>query len=183
MPATAARRVSWRTVGLAPVVFTVLALAPRDAPPLHFDLQPLEDFWLRRKCHHTMSSTLVWPPSTKRSPSSKKRGLDARWARHEQNHRLLVDALTPLGLSLLPPAGEAAVDAQRGPRSRQHRPTAVRRYLLETSNMEIGAGLGPLASKIFRVRSDGGEFGAAPRSPSTDRRSSPRLLQGRRGHA
>ncbi|MFN7983095.1 MAG: alanine--glyoxylate aminotransferase family protein [Vicinamibacterales bacterium] len=169
--------------GLAPVVFGPRALARRvKCRSFYFDLQLLEDYWLRRKYHHTMSSTLVYALDEALAIVEEE-GLDARWARHEQNHRLLVDALTPLGLSLLPPAGERlwTLNAVRVPDGIDE--AAVRRYLLDSFNMEIGAGLGPLAGKIFRV----GLMGAS---------SAPRLVllltaalesafaaQGRRVHA
>ncbi len=50
----------------------------------------LEDYWLRRKYHHTMSSTLVYALYEALSIVEEE-GLDARWARHERNHRALVD--------------------------------------------------------------------------------------------
>ncbi len=46
--------------GLAPVVFGPRALEKRvKCRSFYFDLSLLEDYWLRRKYHHTMSSTLV----------------------------------------------------------------------------------------------------------------------------
>jgi len=169
--------------GLAPVVFGPRALARRvKCRSFYFDLQLLEDYWLRRKYHHTMSSTLIYALDEALAIIEEE-GLEARWARHEHNHRLLVDALGPLGLSLLPPAGERlwTLNAVRVPDGIDE--AAVRRYLLDTFNMEIGAGLGPLAGKIFRI----GLMGAS---------SAPRLVllltaalesafaaQGRRLHA
>src|SRR5438034_1383629 len=47
--------------GLAPVVFGPRALERRvPCRSFYFDLSLLEDYWLRRKYHHTMSSTLVY---------------------------------------------------------------------------------------------------------------------------
>jgi alanine-glyoxylate transaminase/serine-glyoxylate transaminase/serine-pyruvate transaminase len=128
----------------------------------YFDLSLLEDYWLRRKYHHTMSSTLVYALYEALSIVEEE-GLDARWGRHERNHRALVTSLTPLGLSLLPREGERlwTLNAVRVPAGIDE--GAVRAHLLELFNIEIGAGLGPLAGKIWRV----GLMGAS---------SSPRLV-------
>jgi alanine-glyoxylate transaminase / serine-glyoxylate transaminase / serine-pyruvate transaminase len=149
--------------GLAPVVFGPRALAQRvKCRSFYFDLSLLEDYWLRRKYHHTMSSTLVCALYEALSIIEEE-GLDARWARHERNHLALLDALAVLGLSVLPREGERlwTLNAVRVPDGIDE--PAVRGHLLEIFNIEIGAGLGPLAGKIWRV----GLMGAS---------SSPRLI-------
>jgi alanine-glyoxylate transaminase/serine-glyoxylate transaminase/serine-pyruvate transaminase len=137
--------------GLAPVVFGPRALAGRvKCRSFYFDLSLLEDYWLRRKYHHTMSSTLVYALYEALSIIEEE-GLDARWERHERNHRALLDALAGRGLSVLPREGERlwTLNAVRVPDGIDE--AAVRAHLLETFNIEIGAGLGPLAGKIWRV--------------------------------
>jgi alanine-glyoxylate transaminase/serine-glyoxylate transaminase/serine-pyruvate transaminase len=149
--------------GLAPIVFGPRALAQRvKCRSFYFDLSLLEDYWLRRKYHHTMSSTLVYALYEALSIVEEE-GLDARWARHERNHRSLLDSLAGLGLSVLPREGERlwTLNAVRVPDGVDE--AAVRMHLLEAFNIEIGAGLGPLAGKIWRV----GLMGAS---------SSPRLI-------
>jgi alanine-glyoxylate transaminase/serine-glyoxylate transaminase/serine-pyruvate transaminase len=149
--------------GLAPVVFGPHALEKRvKCRSFYFDLALLEDYWLRRKYHHTMSSTLVYA-LYEALASVEEEGLEARWARHERNHRTLVDALATLGLTLLPREGERlwTLNAVRVPGGIDD--AAVRTHLLDEFNIEIGAGLGPLAGRIWRV----GLMGAS---------SSPRLV-------
>ena len=149
--------------GLAPVVFGPRALAQRvKCRSFYFDLSLLEDYWIRRKYHHTMSSTLVYALYEALSIVEEE-GLDARWARHERNHRALVAALAPLGLSMLPADADRlwTLNAVRVPDGVDD--AAVRLHLLEEFNIEIGAGLGPLAGRIWRV----GLMGAS---------SSPRLI-------
>jgi alanine-glyoxylate transaminase/serine-glyoxylate transaminase/serine-pyruvate transaminase len=129
-----------------------------------------------------MSSTLVYALYEALSIVEEE-GLDARWARHERNHRALVAALAPLDLSMLPPEADRlwTLNAVRVPAGVDE--AAVRLHLLDEFNIEIGAGLGPLAGKIWRV----GLMGAS---------SSPRLIvllrgalesalakQGRHAHA
>lgn len=137
--------------GLSPVVFTPRALQRRvPCRSFYFDLSLLEDYWLHRKYHHTMSSALVYALDEALAIVEEE-GLDARWARHERHHHALLETLAPLGLSVLPPAGERlwtlnAVTVPAGVNE-----AAVRRELLEAYNIEIGAGLGPLAGRIWRI--------------------------------
>jgi alanine-glyoxylate transaminase/serine-glyoxylate transaminase/serine-pyruvate transaminase len=149
--------------GLAPVVFTPRALERRvRCRSFYFDLQLLEDYWIRRKYHHTMSSTLVYALDEALAIVEEE-GLEARWNRHERNHRMLLESIQPLGLTVLPPPGERlwTLNAVRVPDGVDE--AAVRTQLLRDFNIEIGAGLGPLAGRIWRI----GLMGAS---------SSPRLV-------
>src|SRR5262249_25089613 len=149
--------------GLAPVVFGPRALEKRvKCRSFYFDLALLQDYWLRRKYHHTMSSTLTYA-LYEALAIIEEEGLDARWARHERNHKSLLEALGSLGLTVLPREGERlwTLNAVRVPDGVDE--AAVRKQLLDDFNIEIGAGLGPLAGKIWRV----GLMGAS---------SSPRLV-------
>lgn len=137
--------------GMAPIVFSPNALARHvKCRSFYFDLQLLEDFWVRRKYHHTMSSVLIYALAEALA-AVEEEGLDARWARHEQNHKLLIRSLDALGLSLLPPAGERlwTVNAINVPDGIDD--AAARKHLLDEFNIEIGAGLGALAGKLWRV--------------------------------
>jgi alanine-glyoxylate transaminase/serine-glyoxylate transaminase/serine-pyruvate transaminase len=62
-----------------------------------------------------------------------------------------VAALDRMGLTLLPREGERlwTLNAVAVPPGVDD--AAVRKVLLQTFNIEIGAGLGPLAGKVFRV--------------------------------
>ena len=149
--------------GLAPVVFGPRALARRvKCRSFYLDLTLLEDYWLRRKYHHTMSSTLVYA-LYEALAIVEEEGLEARWTRHERNHESLLEALKGLGLGVLPPEPERlwTLNAVRVPDGVDE--AAVRKHLLDQFNIEIGAGLGPLAGRIWRV----GLMGAS---------SSPRLI-------
>jgi alanine-glyoxylate transaminase / serine-glyoxylate transaminase / serine-pyruvate transaminase len=149
--------------GLAPVVFGPRALERRvPCRSFYFDLGLLEDYWLRRKYHHTMSSTLVYA-LYEALAIVEEEGLEARWARHKRNHETLIAGLAEMNLSVLPREGERlwTLNAVRVPEGVDE--AVVRKHLLDEFNIEIGAGLGPLAGKIWRV----GLMGAS---------SSPRLI-------
>lgn len=137
--------------GLAPITFSSRALE-RRAPSRSFylDITLLEDFWLRRKYHHTISAPLVYALHEALEVVEEE-GLDARWARHQRHHQALAAGLEALGVSLLPPPAERlwTLNAVRVPDGIDE--ATVRRRLLDEFGMEIGAGLGPLAGKIWRV--------------------------------
>jgi len=147
--------------GLSPVVFSPRALERRvRCRSFYFDLKWLEDYWIGRKYHHTMSSALVCA-LTEALAIVEEEGLEARWQRHERHHLLFLDRLKHLGLSVLPPESERlwTVNAVRVPDGIDE--AAVRRCLLGEFNIEIGVGLGPLSGKIWRVGLMG--TGSAPR--------------------
>jgi alanine-glyoxylate transaminase/serine-glyoxylate transaminase/serine-pyruvate transaminase len=137
--------------GVAPIVFAPTALA-RKVPcrSFAFDLSLLEDYWVRRKYHHTMCASLIYA-LREALMVVEEEGLPQRWARHERHHGMLAAGLESMRLSLLPPPRERlwTLNAIRVPEDVDE--AAVRRRLLERFNIEIGAGLGPLAGKIWRV--------------------------------
>jgi alanine-glyoxylate transaminase/serine-glyoxylate transaminase/serine-pyruvate transaminase len=137
--------------GLAPVAFAPSALERRGkCRSFYLDLGLLEDYWVRRKYHHTISASLVYALHEALTAIAEE-GLEARWARHERHHRVLLAGLAAMGLGLLPPEGERlwTLNAVRVPERVDE--AQVRKDLLTRFNMEVGAGLGPLAGKIWRV--------------------------------
>jgi len=116
----------------------------------YLDLRLLEDYWVGRKYHHTMSTSLVYALREALLMIDEE-GLAERVARHERNHRALAAGIEAMGLALLPPEGERlwTLNAVCVPAGVDE--AAVRRTLLTIYNIEVGAGLGPLAGKIWRV--------------------------------
>ncbi len=137
--------------GLSPVAFGPRALERRvDCRNYSLDLTLLEDFWVRRKYHHTISSPLVYALATALAEIEDE-GVGSRWARHESVHHQFVTGLAGLGVTLLPPQSERLwnLNAVVVPENVQE--GKVRAALLRTHNIEIGAGLGPLAGRVWRV--------------------------------
>jgi alanine-glyoxylate transaminase / serine-glyoxylate transaminase / serine-pyruvate transaminase len=143
--------------GLAPVVFGADVISSLKAGAtyssrrsFYFDLQLLQDYWIDRKYHHTISAPLVYALHEALA-AVEEEGLEARWERHRTNHLALVEALSALGLELLPPAAERlwSLNAVKVPAGVDE--AGIRKALLQDFDIEIGAGLGPLAGKIWRV--------------------------------
>jgi alanine-glyoxylate transaminase/serine-glyoxylate transaminase/serine-pyruvate transaminase len=149
--------------GLAPITFRLadapssptagsrgLRLQAQGSRSFYFDLNLLCDYWVNRKYHHTISAPLIYA-LREALVAVEEEGLDARWRRHENNHRALVESLATLDLELLPPPVERlwSLNAVKVPAGVDE--AGVRKRLLDEFNIEIGAGLGPLAGKIWRV--------------------------------
>ena len=81
----------------------------------------------------------------------REEGLETAWARHTRNHRALQAGLEALGLDYVVPEGERIpqLNAVRVPEGMDD--ARVRGRLLEEHGLEIGAGLGVLAGKVWRI--------------------------------
>lgn len=116
----------------------------------YLDLKLLEDYWIGRKYHHTMCSSLIYA-LREALLMIEEEVIDARTARHERHHLAFAAGIDAMGMSLLPPERERlwTLNTVRVPQGVDE--AAVRRTLLTTFNIEVGAGLGPLAGKIWRI--------------------------------
>jgi alanine-glyoxylate transaminase/serine-glyoxylate transaminase/serine-pyruvate transaminase len=92
-------------------------------------------------------------------------GLEARWKRHQESSERLTAALPSLGLSIGSQPGHQLwqLNAVTVPEGTDE--AAVRKALLADYNIEVGAGLGPLKGKIWRV----GLMGETARPENVDR--------------
>jgi alanine-glyoxylate transaminase/serine-glyoxylate transaminase/serine-pyruvate transaminase len=137
--------------GLAPVAFAPSALE-RLVPcrSFYFDLGLLEDYWAARKYHHTICSPLVFA-FHEALVAIEEEGLQARWDRHAKVHQAFARGAGHLGLSFLVPEAERlmTLNTVRVPEGVNE--AEVRTALRERFSIEVGAGMGPLAGKIWRI--------------------------------
>jgi alanine-glyoxylate transaminase/serine-glyoxylate transaminase/serine-pyruvate transaminase len=146
------------TPGLAPLSMNERALArvrerQHKVQSWFLDVSLLTGYWgsgSRRSYHHTAPiNTLYGLHEALRV--LQEEGLEAAWARHAKNHRVLRAGLEAMGIQFV------VKEAARLPQLNAiYIPAgvddlAVRRALLEDYSLEIGAGLGPLAGKIWRI--------------------------------
>jgi alanine-glyoxylate transaminase/serine-glyoxylate transaminase/serine-pyruvate transaminase len=144
--------------GLAPVTFSERAVervkARRQKVPSWFmDLGLVLEYWSapggKRTYHHTAPVNSLYALH-EALVMLKDEGLENAWARHRLHHRALKAGFDALGLEFL------VREAARLPQlNAVHVPAgvdeaAVRKQLLERYSLEIGAGLGPLAGKVWR---------------------------------
>jgi alanine-glyoxylate transaminase/serine-glyoxylate transaminase/serine-pyruvate transaminase len=134
--------------GLAPITFAQPTRVA--ASSFYLDLELLRSYWIDRKYHHTISAPLIFALQEALA-AVEAEGLEARFARHRANHLAFAEGLAGLGLELLPPPAERlwSLNAVKVPEGVNE--AEVRAALLDDHGIEIGAGLGPLAGKIWRV--------------------------------
>lgn len=143
--------------GLSPVTFGPRARAAMDAraAPVQswfLDLSLLTGYWsgAKRAYHHTAPVNALYGLHESLVMLLEE-GLEDAWARHAAMHARLVDGLEALGLHMAVPVGERTpqLNAVTVPDGVDE--AGVRAQLLERHNLEIGAGLGPMAGKIWRI--------------------------------
>jgi len=145
------------TPGLSPVSFgerAVHKLKNRSAPVQSWfmDLNLVLGYWsdAKRTYHHTAPVNALYGLHESLLMLAEE-GLEASWARHRRNHLALRAGLEALGLPLLVEESARlpqlnAVVVPEGISEPQ-----VRADMLNVHGIEIGAGLGELAGKIFRI--------------------------------
>ncbi len=142
--------------GLAPISFSAAAmkaLESRKTPVVswYLDMSMVRNYWdAERKYHHTAPINMIYA-LREALRIIVEEGLDARFARHQLNHRALVAGVEAMGLSMLVPESERLpmLNAVRIPEGADD--MKVRKALLNDFGIEIGGGLGDLAGKIWRV--------------------------------
>jgi alanine-glyoxylate transaminase/serine-glyoxylate transaminase/serine-pyruvate transaminase len=142
--------------GLAPVTLNDRArerMKARTVPAhgWYLDLGLLERYWGGdRTYHHTISSTLVYALREGLHLVAEE-GLEARWARHRAHAEMLWDGLQAMGLELHVPVERRlpSLTTVRVPEGLDE--AMVRGRLRDEYGIEIGAGLGPLKGKVWRI--------------------------------
>jgi alanine-glyoxylate transaminase/serine-glyoxylate transaminase/serine-pyruvate transaminase len=155
--------------GLSPVAVGPRALAKlraraRPVPSWYFDLTLIGGYLgAQRVYHHTAPISQLLALHRGLSDVLAE-GLLARFDRHRRAHARLVQALAPLGFDMYVDAAHrlpmlnAVVPPYRDEAD-------VRRRLLQRHGIEVGAGLGPLAGKVWRI----GLMGENAREESVER--------------
>lgn len=142
--------------GLAPVSLNARALAAasqrkKKVQSWYLDVNMLASYWGQdRVYHHTAPITMNYGLHEGLRLILDE-GLEKRWQRHEQNYLALKKGLAARGLELASQPGHQLwpLNAVRVPEGVDE--AAVRKKMLADFNTEIGAGLGPLKGKIWRV--------------------------------
>jgi alanine-glyoxylate transaminase/serine-glyoxylate transaminase/serine-pyruvate transaminase len=143
--------------GLSPVSFSSKALEVMDSrktkiQSFYLDLTLLRKYWTgaKRAYHHTAPISMFYA-AHEALRMVHEEGLEARIKRHKQNHEILRDGLESLGFEFLvaPQFRIPMLNAVKIPAG--YDDVAVRTRLLNEYNIEIGAGLGDFAGKIWRI--------------------------------
>jgi alanine-glyoxylate transaminase/serine-glyoxylate transaminase/serine-pyruvate transaminase len=144
--------------GISPVSFSERAihkLTNRQTPVTSWflDLNLVMGYWgkgAKRAYHHTAPVNTLYGLHESLVMLTEE-GLENSWNRHQENHQLLRDGLHSFGihylveeLSRLPQLNSVIIPDNLNDEE-------VRNSLLTNYNIDIGAGLGALAGKIWRI--------------------------------
>jgi len=157
--------------GIAPVTFSdravdVIAQRSRKVPNWYLDMNMVIQYWdgANRVYHHTAPVNMLYA-FYQALLLIHEEGLESVFARHLSAHHRLVEGLEKMGLEMLvaPEARLPMLNAVNVPDGVDE--AAVRGALRRTHRIEIGAGLGPLAGKVWRI----GVMGHTARPENVDR--------------
>jgi alanine-glyoxylate transaminase/serine-glyoxylate transaminase/serine-pyruvate transaminase len=146
------------TPGLSPVSFgerAVEKIRARKAPiqSWFMDTNLVMGYWgtgQRRSYHHTAPINALYGLHEALVILSEE-GLENAWNRHQRHHLALKAGLEAMGLELVVPENERLPQLNAVTIPGGVNDAAVRSRLLEEFNLEIGAGLGDLAGKVWRI--------------------------------
>lgn len=156
------------TPGLSPVTFGEAAIAKvkaRKAPVQSWfmDLNLVLGYWSgegRRTYHHTAPINPLYGLHEALVMLAEE-GIENAWARHRARHEALKAGLEGLGLEFIVPEGERLPQLNSVSIPAGVDDAATRARLLTEFNLEIGAGLGALAGKVWRIGLMGASASAA----------------------
>ncbi|MHA7835591.1 MAG: pyridoxal-phosphate-dependent aminotransferase family protein, partial [Algiphilus sp.] len=144
--------------GLSPVTFSERAVErvkarSHDVQSWFMDLRLVMGYWqggAKRAYHHTAPINALYGLH-EALVMLHERGLENSWARHDEAHERLKRGLDGLGLELLVPEAERLPQLNSVCIPEGVDDAVVRSALLEQHGLEIGAGLGDLAGKVWRI--------------------------------
>ena len=144
--------------GLSPVTFSERALQrvrnrKTKVQSWFLDLSLVVGYWgsgVRRSYHHTAPINALYGLH-EALLMLQEEGLERAWERHHHNHLALKAGLEGMGLQLLVPPEERLPQLNTIAIPEGIDDALVRARLLDEFNLEIGAGLGTLAGKVWRI--------------------------------
>lgn len=144
--------------GLSPVSFSDAAVTRIKArkhkvQSWFLDLNLVMGYWgegAKRAYHHTAPINPLYGLHES-LVMLQAEGLENAWQRHENNHQILKAGLEAMGIQFLVDEKDRLPQLNTVLVPEGIDEAAVRQRLLKTYNLEIGAGLGALAGKVWRI--------------------------------
>lgn len=144
--------------GISPVTFSERAVEAIKARKTKvqswfLDMDLVMGYWggeTKRAYHHTAPVNAMYALHES-LVMLKEEGLKAAWERHALNHRALAAGLEAMGLKLTVAADQRLPQLNAVAIPEGVDDAAVRQQLLEQYSLEIGAGLGAGAGKVWRI--------------------------------
>jgi len=138
-------------VSLSPRALEVATRRKSRVQSWYLDVNLLAGYWGQDRVYHHTAPISMNYALHEALRLVLGEGLEARWKRHEENHQALRNGLGDLGLSMTSQPGHQLWQLNAVGVPAKVDETAVRKRLLSEFNIEIGAGLGPLKGRVWRV--------------------------------
>lgn len=142
--------------GLAPVSLSPRAMEAATGRKTkvqswYLDINLLASYWGQERVYHHTAPISMNYALHEALRIALSEGLHQRWQRHKESHLSLKEGLARMGLKMNSQPGHElwSLNAITVPAGIDE--ATVRKKLLSDFNIEIGAGLGPLKGKIWRV--------------------------------
>jgi alanine-glyoxylate transaminase/serine-glyoxylate transaminase/serine-pyruvate transaminase len=142
--------------GLAPISLSdrAIEVATRRKSKVqswYLDVNLLASYWgAERAYHHTAPISMNYALHEALRIVLEE-GLEVRWQRHERNHVRLLAGLADLGLEIMSQPGHQLWQLNSIGVPDEIEEAKIRGRLLSDFGIEIGAGLGPLKGKVWRI--------------------------------
>ena len=138
-------------VSLSPRAMEVATKRKTKVQSWYLDVNLLASYWGEQRAYHHTAPISMNYALHEALRLTLEEGLENRWKRHQENHLALKAGLKELGLGLASQEGHQLwqLNAVTVPEGADE--AGVRKKLLTDFNIEIGAGLGPLKGKVWRI--------------------------------
>jgi len=144
--------------GISPVSFSEraqhrIANRKHKVQSWFLDMNLIMGYWgqgTRRAYHHTAPVNAMYALHESLLMVHEE-GLENAWARHQHNHQALKAGLEAMGLSFIVDEAHRLPQLNAVTIPQGVDDAAVRARLLDEHHLEIGAGLGDLAGKVWRI--------------------------------
>lgn len=138
-------------VSLSPRGLETARTRKKKVQSWYLDVNLLASYWGQERVYHHTAPISMNYALHEALRLVLVEGLEKRWQRHKENHLALKAGLNAMGLKIASEEGHQLwqLNAVTVPEGVDE--AAVRKRLLTDFDLEVGAGLGPLKGKIWRV--------------------------------
>lgn len=138
-------------VSLSPRALEVATKRKTKVQSWYLDVNLLSSYWGQERVYHHTAPISMNYAIHEALRLALVEGLEARWKRHETNHRALKAGLAELGLGIASQEGHQLwqLNAVTVPEGVDE--AGVRKRLLTEFGIEVGAGLGAMKGKVWRI--------------------------------
>jgi alanine-glyoxylate transaminase/serine-glyoxylate transaminase/serine-pyruvate transaminase len=138
-------------VSLSPRAMDIATKRKTKVQSWYLDVNLLASYWGQERVYHHTAPISMNYALHEALRLVLEEGLENRWKRHQENHLALKAGLKEVGLGIASQEGHQLWQLNSVSVPEGANEAAVRKRLLDDFSIEIGAGLGPLKGKVWRI--------------------------------